>query len=159
MLLTSIPFLALCSALVGVRHFVLCNFLLLSLLALFGVLFATDPFYMVRSLPANATDSLYCSLLGQSAVHGAMAGYSGFSTGIVNGHHVMLPMTEICNRSRTRVDVHSRMWHRVLACTNQPSLCGSKVEEVPVKESGKPAKPMAVSVEPVPPPPQPDAAE
>jgi len=51
------------------------------------------------------------------------------------------------------------MWHRVLACTNQPSLCGSKVEEVPVKESGKPAKPMAVSVEPVPPPPQPDAAE
>ncbi|OSX73622.1 hypothetical protein BU14_0333s0011 [Porphyra umbilicalis] len=102
-----------------------------------------DPFYMVRSLPANATDSLYCSLLGQSAVHGAMAGYSGFSTGIVNGHHVMLPMTEICNRSRTRVDVHSRMWHRVLACTNQPSLCGSKVEEVPVKESGKPAKPMA----------------
>lgn len=114
-----------------------------------------DPFYMIRSLPANATDSLYCSLLGQSAVHGAMAGYSGFSAGIVNGHHVMLPMTEICNRSRIKVDVTSRMWHRVLACTNQPSLCSpSKVKTPPTTEAqeAKPSKPMAVSHEPVEPP-------
>lgn len=110
---------------------------------------------MIRSLPANATDSLYCSLLGQSAVHGAMAGYSGFSAGIVNGHHVMLPMTEICNRSRIKVDVTSRMWHRVLACTNQPSLCSSsKVKAPPTAEvkAAKPSKPMAVSHEPVEPP-------
>ncbi|GAB0491886.1 hypothetical protein MMPV_003141 [Pyropia vietnamensis] len=114
-----------------------------------------DPFYMIRSLPANATDSLYCSLLGQSAVHGAMAGYSGFSAGIVNGHHVMLPMTEICNRQRTKVDVHSRMWHRVLACTNQPSLCSSpKMEAHTVAEAKPetPSKPMEVSHAPVAPP-------
>lgn len=117
---------------------------------------------MIRSLPANATDSLYCSLLGQSAVHGAMAGYSGFSTGIVNGHHVMLPMTEICNRQRTKVDVHSRMWHRVLACTNQPSLCSSPKMEAQATAEAKretPSKPMEVSDAPVEPPTELDVPE
>lgn len=107
---------------------------------------------MVRSLPANATDSLYCSLLGQSAVHGAMAGYTGFSAGMVNGHHVMLPMAEICSRSRTKVDVHSRMWHRVLSCTNQPSLCARKADKVSDMDGDTPSEPMAVSDQPVSPP-------
>lgn len=31
-----------------------------------------DPSYMVRSVPANAADSLYCMILAQNAVHGAM---------------------------------------------------------------------------------------
>lgn len=117
---------------------------------------------MIRSLPANATDSLYCSLLGQSAVHGAMAGYSGFSAGIVNGHHVMLPMTEICNRSRTKVDVTSRMWHRVLACTNQPSLCSSSTAKTSLMadaKAAKPSDPMDVSQEPVEPPSESGAPE
>ena len=30
-----------------------------------------------RSVPANASDALYCMLLSQSAVHGAMVGYTG----------------------------------------------------------------------------------
>lgn len=30
-----------------------------------------DPSYMIRSVPANAADSLYCALLAQNAVHGA----------------------------------------------------------------------------------------
>lgn len=33
-----------------------------------------DPSYTVRSVPANAADSLYCMQLAQNAVHGAMAG-------------------------------------------------------------------------------------
>lgn len=31
-----------------------------------------DPSYMIRSVPANATDSLYCMQLGQNAVHGEL---------------------------------------------------------------------------------------
>lgn len=31
-----------------------------------------DPSYMIRSVPANASDSLYCMLLASNAVHGAM---------------------------------------------------------------------------------------
>ncbi|RYY81955.1 hypothetical protein EON63_14370 [archaeon] len=37
--------------------------------------------FFSSSVPANASDSLYCMLLAQNAVHGAMAGYTAFSTG------------------------------------------------------------------------------
>jgi len=37
-----------------------------------------DPSYMIRSVPANATDTLYCMQLAQNAVHGTMAGFTGF---------------------------------------------------------------------------------
>ena len=40
-----------------------------------------NPSYMIRSVPATADDSYYCSLLGQGAVHAAMAGYTGESQG------------------------------------------------------------------------------
>ena len=33
-----------------------------------------DPSYIIRSSPANASDSLYCARLGSNAVHAAMAG-------------------------------------------------------------------------------------
>lgn len=81
-----------------------------------------DPTYEIRSVPANASDNLHCSLLAQSAVHGAMHGFSGFSVGMVNTHMVLIPINEICRRGRTKVDVCSRMWHRVIATTQQPSL-------------------------------------
>lgn len=38
-----------------------------------------DPSYMVRSVPAISADSIYCSLLAQNAVHGAMAGFTQFT--------------------------------------------------------------------------------
>ncbi|KAA8544979.1 hypothetical protein F0562_019804 [Nyssa sinensis] len=37
-----------------------------------------DPTYMIRAVPANATDNSYCTLLAHSAIHGVMAGYTGF---------------------------------------------------------------------------------
>jgi len=39
-----------------------------------------DPSYQIRSIPANADDSYYCVLLASSAVHAAMAGFTGFLT-------------------------------------------------------------------------------
>jgi 6-phosphofructokinase 1 len=46
---------------------------------------------MIRAVPGNASDNVYCSLLAQSAVHGAMAGYTGFTVGPVNGRHSYIP--------------------------------------------------------------------
>jgi len=43
-----------------------------------------DPSYMIRSVPANATDTLYCMQLGQNAVHGTMAGYTGKSAFVLS---------------------------------------------------------------------------
>jgi 6-phosphofructokinase 1 len=36
-----------------------------------------DPTYMVRATPTNSSDAIYCSILGQNAVHGAFAGLTG----------------------------------------------------------------------------------
>lgn len=53
----------------------------------------TDPTYMIRAIPSNASDNVYCTLLAQSAVHGAMAGYSGFTVGPVNSRHAYIPIS------------------------------------------------------------------
>lgn len=50
-----------------------------------------DPTYMIRAIPSNASDNVYCTLLAQSAVHGAMAGHTGFTVASVNGRHAYIP--------------------------------------------------------------------
>lgn len=50
-----------------------------------------DPTYMIRAIPSNASDNVFCTLLAQSAVHGAMAGYTGFTVGPVNGRNCYIP--------------------------------------------------------------------
>jgi len=46
---------------------------------------------MIRAVPSIASDNVYCTVLAQSAVHGAMAGYTGFAVGAVNGRHAYIP--------------------------------------------------------------------
>ncbi|XP_020519277.1 ATP-dependent 6-phosphofructokinase 4, chloroplastic isoform X2 [Amborella trichopoda] len=55
-----------------------------------------DPTYMIRAIPSNASDNIYCTLLAHGAVHGAMAGYTGFTIGPVNNRHAYIP-TLLCN--------------------------------------------------------------
>ncbi|KAK7342497.1 hypothetical protein VNO80_25452 [Phaseolus coccineus] len=50
-----------------------------------------NPTYMIRAIPSNASDNVYCTPLAQSAVHGAMAGYTGFTSGLVNGRQTYIP--------------------------------------------------------------------
>lgn len=51
-----------------------------------------DPTYMIAAIPSNAADNVYCTLLAHSAIHGAMAGYTGFAVGPVNGRHAYIPI-------------------------------------------------------------------
>eukprot|EP00762_Andalucia_godoyi_P003104 ANDGO_00991.mRNA.1 ATP-dependent 6-phosphofructokinase 6 len=88
-----------------------------------------DPSYMIRSVAPNSSDSVYCTVLGQTAVHGCMAGFSGFTTGLCNAHHVLLPMQ--CVTKTRRVEPNDRMWSRVLVSTGQPSFT---VEEEPAPQ-------------------------
>ncbi|KAF1793511.1 ATP-dependent 6-phosphofructokinase [Phytophthora cactorum] len=74
-----------------------------------------DPSYMIRSVPANAADSLYCMLLGQNAVHGAMAGYTGFTVGLSANRVVHHRNSPRC------MDPFGRTWERVLCLTRQPN--------------------------------------
>ncbi|KAF4398077.1 hypothetical protein G4B88_019798 [Cannabis sativa] len=58
----------------------------------------------------------------KSAVHGAMAGYTGFTIGPVNGRHAYIPFHRI-NEKQNKVVVTDRMWARLLlGSTNQPSF-------------------------------------
>ncbi|KMZ59297.1 6-phosphofructokinase [Zostera marina] len=80
-----------------------------------------DPTYMVRAIPSNASDNVYCTLLAHSAIHGAMAGYTGFTVGPVNGRHSYIPFDRV-TESRNKVVITDRMWARLLSSTNQPSF-------------------------------------
>jgi len=81
-----------------------------------------DPTYMIRAVPANAFDSIYCSVLAQMAVHAAMAGYTGISVGKVDERYVMLPIHSIVDKGARKVDLQSRVFERMLDTTGQPSL-------------------------------------
>ncbi|KAJ4789058.1 ATP-dependent 6-phosphofructokinase [Rhynchospora pubera] len=80
-----------------------------------------DPTYMIRAVPSNASDNIYCTLLAHSAVHGAMAGYTGFTVGSVNGRHAYIPYHRITEKQK-KVVITDRMWARLLSSTNQPSF-------------------------------------
>lgn len=77
-----------------------------------------DPSYIIRSVPATATDSIYCDLLGQYAVHAAMAGKTGMVLGLYHNEYVHLPIKAVT--SRRKVDVKKDLWMRVLEATGQP---------------------------------------
>ncbi|KAG5008679.1 hypothetical protein AAZX31_07G012900 [Glycine max] len=84
-----------------------------------------DPTYMIRAVPSIASDNVHCTLLAQSAVHGAMAGYTGFAVGTVNGKHAYIPFYRI-NEIEKKVVITDRMWARLLSSTNQPSFLNPK---------------------------------
>lgn len=86
-----------------------------------------DPSYTVRSLPANAADSIYCMDLAQAAVHGAMAGYTGFSVGLVNNQMCYLPIPQLVATSPRNMDPRGQTWERILAMTGQPNTATTKV--------------------------------
>jgi 6-phosphofructokinase 1 len=73
-----------------------------------------DPTYMVRAVAANAADNLYCTLLAHSAIHGAVAGYTGFVLGPINGQwqqwlHAYIPVVEVAE-ARNHVDTKDYKW-------------------------------------------------
>ena len=81
-----------------------------------------DPTYAIRSVRSNAVDTILCAKLAQNAVHGAMAGYTGFSIGIVRDVAALIPIKIIIESPIRRIDVLGRSWQRVLASTGQPQM-------------------------------------
>jgi len=79
-----------------------------------------DPSYIIRSVPAGASDSLYCELLGHYAVHAGMAGKTGMVVGLFNNEYVHLPIETVTMRKK--VDPRGGLWMRVLEATGQPPV-------------------------------------
>ncbi len=78
-----------------------------------------DPSYIIRSAPANANDSKFCSLLAQNAVHAAMAGKTDFVVGHWNNFFTLMPIP-ITVLKRKKIDVKGELWWNVLETTGQP---------------------------------------
>ncbi|CAJ1347859.1 unnamed protein product, partial [Effrenium voratum] len=88
-----------------------------------------DPTYMIRAIPPNANDSVYCSMLSHNAVHAAMAGYTGITVGQVNSRHVMLPIACVTKNPQKKVDLSSQRFQELVSCTLQPDFAPDGWEE------------------------------
>ncbi len=80
-----------------------------------------DPSYMIRSMPANYNDRIYCGFLGQNAVHAGMAGKTAMLVSRWHGHYVHVPIKASVGRTK-EVDLDSPLWRSVLESTGQPPL-------------------------------------
>ncbi|MEZ7852433.1 MAG: ATP-dependent 6-phosphofructokinase [SAR324 cluster bacterium] len=77
-----------------------------------------EPSYMIRSLPANPHDAIFCYYLADHAVHAAMAGKTDMMVGYWNGHFTHVPL-EVVNKNQKRINPNSEFWRQVLFSTGQ----------------------------------------
>ena len=77
-----------------------------------------EPSYLIRSVPANASDGIYCNSLGQYAVHAGMAGKTGILVALMKDEYVHLPLNTVT--SSRKINFQDNTWLRVLETTGQP---------------------------------------
>jgi 6-phosphofructokinase 1 len=82
-----------------------------------------DPSYIIRSVPPNANDRVYCGFLGQYAVHAAMAGKTDMVVAKIMDRYVHLPLSLVTS-SRRRLNTRSAFWRAVMESTGQSDLKG-----------------------------------
>jgi 6-phosphofructokinase 1 len=80
-----------------------------------------DPSYLVRSVPANASDSVFCDMLARHAVHAGMAGKTDLVIGRRHGVFTHMPLP-VATSGRKRIDPDAALWLAVTETTGQPRL-------------------------------------
>ncbi|HPI92571.1 MAG TPA: ATP-dependent 6-phosphofructokinase [Deltaproteobacteria bacterium] len=80
-----------------------------------------DPSYIIRSVTANASDSIFCGFLAQMAVHAGMSGKTDMLIGLWNNVYVHIP-NEICMKGRKKIDTDGPLWMSVRESTGQPLM-------------------------------------
>jgi 6-phosphofructokinase 1 len=78
-----------------------------------------DPSYIIRSVPANCTDSLLCDSLARRAVHAAMAGKTDVLMAVLHHTFIHVPIS-LATAKRRQVNLEGEGWSSVLAATGQP---------------------------------------
>ncbi|OHD70733.1 MAG: diphosphate--fructose-6-phosphate 1-phosphotransferase [Spirochaetes bacterium RBG_16_67_19] len=87
-----------------------------------------DPSYLVRSVPANAHDAIFCMRLGQNAVHAGLAGKTGMLVGYWNDEITHVPLA-LAASHRKRLSPEDSLWLNVLEATGQPfSLTNERID-------------------------------
>ena len=80
-----------------------------------------DPSYMIRGVPADAIDAIFCAELARSAVHAAMAGKTDIMVGRWHRAFTHVPLPLAMSRKK-RIDPERELWRAVLETTGQPSF-------------------------------------
>jgi len=80
-----------------------------------------DPSYMIRSVPANANDHIFCSFLGRDAVHAGMSGKTRLLIGHWNNCFVHIPVSASAGK-RKKINPKGKLWLSVLHATGQSSF-------------------------------------
>ena len=83
-----------------------------------------DPSYIIRSAPANANDSVYCTRLGAHAVHAAMSGRLGLIISLMHDRFVHVPI-KMAVSERNSIDPEGTLWRDVVEATGQPGVMSS----------------------------------
>jgi 6-phosphofructokinase 1 len=78
-----------------------------------------DPSYIIRSVPANSSDSAFCLVLGHDAVHAGMTGRTNMLVGHWNHQFTHVPIPLAVSK-RKQIDPCGRLWSDVLSSTGQP---------------------------------------
>ena len=77
-----------------------------------------DPSYYIRSVPAQGTDSIFCHLLAEHAVHAAMAGRTNMVAGYWSNTYTHVPI-QLAILARRKVNLNGDLWNAVLGLTQQ----------------------------------------
>jgi len=78
-----------------------------------------DPSYIIRGVPANASDGIFCDRLARNAVHAAMAGKTDIVLGLWYNVLTHVPLAMVTSRKK-RLSPESSLWLSVLSTTGQP---------------------------------------
>ena len=84
-----------------------------------------DPSYMVRSIPAQGTDAIFCFQLAEAAVHAGMAGKTDMVVGSMNNAFSHVPI-EYAVSERKKINPNGALWHAVLGITRQQDYFSGK---------------------------------
>ncbi|MBO7147887.1 MAG: ATP-dependent 6-phosphofructokinase [Lentisphaeria bacterium] len=71
-----------------------------------------DPTYLIRGIPANSSDAVFCLLLAQNAVHAAMSGRTDMLVGHWSDTFTHVPI-EMAIRERKKINPKGSLWRCV----------------------------------------------
>jgi 6-phosphofructokinase 1 len=91
--------------------------------------FVEEPRYLIRAIPANSIDQIYCQRLADLAVHNALAGYTDFMISQWLDEYVLVPLKLVAEekgpdgrRLTKKIHPGSVFWATVINSTDQPSF-------------------------------------
>ena len=86
-----------------------------------GGIFINEPRHLIRAIPPNPNDQIYCERLANQAVDNALAGFTGFMVTRWLSNFVLVPLQHVQGRTK-KIDIETLLWKQVVNSTGQPSF-------------------------------------